>query len=154
MPNSGKGQSFSNGLMALIFNGTSLTLNSIGIAINATASPATTFYVALHTATPDFGGSQTTNEISYTNYARQPVARTTGGWTVSNFSTGAQVVPVAAITFPASAGGTGGTAGYWSVGTNVSGSGVVLYYGQVNPAIVISAGVTPQLTTASNISEI
>jgi hypothetical protein len=39
------------------------------------------------------------------------------------------------------------------VGTDQTGAGKVLYKGTVTPNISVSTGVTPQLTTASTITE-
>ena len=66
-----------NSFLVLLFNATAWA----NVADNAAGSPLTNLYVSLHTADPGEGGSQTTNETAYTNYARQPVARTAGGWT-------------------------------------------------------------------------
>ena len=53
------------------------------LADNAASSPLTNLYVALHTADPGESGTQSTNEISYTSYARVAVARSSAGWTVT-----------------------------------------------------------------------
>lgn len=140
-----KGNTFENDFLKLIFNATAIA----NIADNAASSPLTTLYVSLHTADPGEAGDQTTNEISYTGYARVGVARTTGGWTVTNNS----VSPVAAITFGQMTAGAGGTVTHAGVGTASSGAGKLLYKGAVSPNIVVSNGVTPQLTTASTITE-
>ena len=105
-------------------------------------------FVQLHTADPGEAGDQTTNEVTYTSYARVAVARTSGGWTVTANS----VSPGATISFPAGTGGSG-TATYWSVGTAASGAGKILYSGAISPSIACGNGITPQLTTASAITE-
>lgn len=138
-----KGNTYENDILKLIFNATAIA----DLAENDASAPATTLTVALHTADPGEAGDQTTNEISYTGYARIAVARTTGGWTV----TGNSVSPVAAITFGQMSGGAGGTVTHFSVGTGVGNK--LLYSGTVTPNIVVSSGVTPQLTTASTITE-
>ena len=142
-----KSSSFENSLLLLIFNGTAIT----GIAQNA-SSPLTNLYVALHSADPGNGGSQTTNEVTtgqYSNYARQLVARTSGGWIVTN----SQVKPASDISFLASSGGTGTTVTYFSVGTAASGAGVILYSGIIQPTIVVATGVQPKLTNSTTIQE-
>ena len=139
-----KGDTFENDLMKLIFNATAIA----NIADNAAASPLTNLFVALHTADPGETGNQTTSEITYTSYARVSVARTSGGWTVTANS----VSPVATISFPAGTGGSG-TATHASVGTATSGTGKILWSGTVTPNIVTGNGITPQLTTASTITE-
>lgn len=140
----GKSTTFDNDLVKLIFNGTAIA----NIADNAASSPLTNLFVALHTADPGVGGTQTTSEIAYTSYARATVARTSGGFTC----TGAVVTPTATISFPAGTGGSG-TAAYFSIGVAVSGSSKILYSGTITPNIVCGNGVTPQLTTASTITE-
>ena len=139
-----KSNSFENSLLLLIFNATAIA----DLAENDTTTPATNLYVSLHTADPGEAGDQTTNEITYTSYARVAVARSGSGWTVTNNS----VSPAAAITFPAGTGGSG-TATHFGVGTASSGAGVLLYSGTVTPNIVCGNGVTPQLTTATAITE-
>lgn len=138
-----KGNTFEDDFLKLIFNATAIA----DLAMDDSTSPATTLTVALHTADPGEAGTQSTSEISYTGYARVAVARTTGGWTVSSGS----VSPVAAITFGQMTAGAGGTVTHFSVGTGVSNK--LLYSGTVTPNIVVSNGVTPQLTTASTITE-
>lgn len=139
-----KGDTFENDLLKLIFNGTAIA----NIADNAATSPLTNLYVSLHTADPGEAGNQTTSEATYTSYARVAVARTSGGWTVTNNS----VSPVATISFPAGTGGSG-TVTHWAVGTAASGTGKILYKGTVTPNIVTGNGVTPELTTASTVTE-
>lgn len=139
-----KGNTFENDWLKLIFNATAIA----NIADDAASSPLANLYVSLHTADPGEAGDQTTNECAYTSYARVAVARTSGGWTVTNNS----VSPAANIDFPAATGGTE-TATHFAVGTASSGAGKVLYKGTITPNISISSGVTPRLTTASAITE-
>jgi hypothetical protein len=139
-----KGTTFSGDLLKLIFNATAIA----NIADNTATSPLTNLFVSLHTADPTAAGNQTSSEATYTSYARVSVARTTGGWTVTTNS----VAPVAAITFPASTGGSG-SQGFFCIGTATSGTGKILYTGTVTPAISTTVGVTPILTTASTVTE-
>ncbi len=131
-------------LLELLFNATALA----NVADNAASSPLTNLYVSLHTADPGEAGSQTTSEATYTSYARVAVARNSGGWTV----TGNSVSPVSTISFPACTAGTN-TITHFGVGSLTSGAGYLFYSGTVTPNISISSGVTPQLTTASAITE-
>ena len=140
----GKSDVFENDWLKLIFNAVAIA----NLADNAAASPLTDLYVALHTADPTDAGVQTASEATYTGYARVAVARTAGGWTV----TGSSVSPAAAISFGACTAGTN-TATHWSVGVASSGGSKILYAGAISPTISISAGVTPQLTTASTVTE-
>ena len=139
-----KGATFDNDWLKLIFNATAIA----NIADNAASSPLTNLYVALHTADPTSAGNQTTSEATYTGYARVAVARTSGGFTVTTNS----VSPVATISFPACSGGTN-TITNFSIGTASSGAGKILYSGTVTPNISVASGVTPQLTTASTVTE-
>ena len=139
-----KGNTFENDLLKLIFNATAIA----NIADNASSSPLTNLYASLHTSDPGEAGDQTTNETSYTSYARVAVARTTGGWTVTANS----VSPVAAIDFPACTGSTA-TITHFAIGTASSSAGKLLYSGTVTPNISVSTGVTPRLTTATAITE-
>lgn len=139
-----KGNTFENDWLKLVFNATAIA----NMADNAAASPLTNLYVSLHTADPGEAGDQSTSETTYTGYARVAVARTTGGWTVTNNS----VSPVANIDFGQCTAGTA-TITYFGVGTAASGTGKMLYKGTVTPSISVSSGVIPRLTTASTITE-
>lgn len=75
-----KGNTFEDDILKLIFNATGIA----DLADNDATTPATTLTVALHTADPGEAGTQLTSETAYTGYARQTVARTTGGWTVAS----------------------------------------------------------------------
>ena len=137
-----KSNAFENALLLLVFNGTAIA----DIAENDTTSPATTLTVALHTGDPGEAGTMTTNEATYTSYARVPVNRNSGGWTV----TGNSVSPTADIEFAQATGGSE-TITHFSVGTGVSNN--VMYKGTVTPNIVVSDGVRPVLDTATAITE-
>jgi hypothetical protein len=97
-------------------------------------------YLSLHTADPGEAGNQSTNEISYTGYARQGLARTSGNFSVSGDTMSLNVN----VDFPESTGGTGGTVTHFGLGTAASGAGVLLYKGTVTPNIVVQTGVTPR----------
>lgn len=136
---------YSGQLLALLFNATTIP----NIAVNATASPLTNIYVSLLTGDPTAAGTQTTNEVTYTGYARVAVARTTGGWIV----TGASVSPVANIVFGTPTAAAGATANWWAVGTAATGAGQLLYSGPIAPSIIITVGQPPILTPASTWTE-
>lgn len=142
-----KSDTYENELLKLVFNNVAMTLvgDAAGLLPSAAAG---SLYVAFHSADPGEGGNQATSEVAYTGYARAAVARTSGGWTV----TGNSVSPTANVnTGACTAGAT--TATHFSVGTSASGAGKVLYKGALTPAISISAGVTPELTTGTTITE-
>ena len=143
-----KGTTFSNQLLQLIFNGTAIS--SPSLAMNESSTPLTSLYVSLHVADPTAGGNQSSSEATaYTGYARVAVARTTGGWTVTSNS----VSPAANVVFPLSTGGSAISATNWAIGTASSGAGEILWTGTISPAIAISNGVTPILTSASTVVE-
>lgn len=112
------------------------------VADNAASAPLTNVYVALHTATLTAAtNSQAENEVAYTNYARQAVARSTG-WSAGS---GGSTNNAALLQFPQS-GATGDTLAAVSTGTTVSGATAVWHYGTLNSPITIgaSASITPQ----------
>lgn len=146
-----KTTAYANSLLLLIFNATTFT----NVAINATGSPITSVFFALHTADPGpAAGDQTTNEMTtgaYDTYARTGKLRASGagGYTVTTNS----VSPFEAVTFPAGTGGSGATASFFSVGSLVSGAGVRFYSGAISPTISCGNGVTPSLSAATAITE-
>lgn len=129
-----KGNTFENDWMKLIFTATAIA----NIADNAASAPLTNLYISLHTADPGEAGDQTTSEANYTSYARVAVARTAGGFTVSNN----QAVNAAAVTFPQCTGGSS-TVTYFAVGTASSGAGKILYSGALTAQLAVSNGITP-----------
>jgi hypothetical protein len=140
----GKATTFENDLLKLIFAGTTIA----NIANNASASPLTSLYISLHTADPGVGGTQVTNETTYSSYARYTAARTTTAWTITSNS----VSPAFNFAFPASTGGSG-TLTYAAVGVAVSGASKILYRGPLTSNITIANGVVPTLTTSSALTE-
>lgn len=137
-----KSTTFDNDILKLIFNSTPIS----GIALNDSAG--THLYVSLHTASPLSNGTQTTYEATYESYQRVSVIRTSSGWIISNGS----VSPAATITFPACTGGYESIT-HFAIGTAATGTGKILYFGSLNPAISMSSSVTAQITTASTITE-
>lgn len=130
-----KSNAWENDLLKLLFNGTAIA----NIADNAGTSPLSHLYVSLHSADVGEGGDQETNEIAYGDYARVAVARTSGGWSVSdNIATN-----VDPIVFPECASGTA-TASHFAVGVAANGAGKVLYKGQLTNPLNISSGIEPR----------
>lgn len=124
-----KGNTFENDLLQLIFNNVDIALIGDAAGIQNSAA-AGSLYVSLHTAEPGEGGSQTTSETAYTNYARVAVARSVAGWTVS----ANQVSNAAAVTFP-TGGLTGATITHFGIGTDSSGAGKLLYSGPLGTVV-------------------
>jgi hypothetical protein len=134
-----KSNVWENGQLLLVFNNTAFAGlgDAGGLQPSATAG---SLYVGLHTADPGEAGDQTTNETSYTSYARAAVARTSGGWTV----TGNQAANTAAIDWPQCTGGSA-TVTHFSIGTASSGAGKLLYKGAFNSPLAVSNNVVPQV---------
>lgn len=142
-----KTDAFEAALLDLIF--TNANIANIGDATGlrgaVTAGP---LFVSLHSADPGEAGTQSTNEVSYTGYARVGVARSGAGFS----RTGNSISPAANIDFGACTAGSV-TATHFGIGVAVSGATLLLYKGAISPTIAISTGVTPRLTTASAITE-
>lgn len=117
-----KGNQTETDVLAKFFNNTALPWDAI-----------TNLFVALHTADPGEGGSQTTSEATFTSYARVSVARTSGGWTVS----GNQASNTALVQFPQCTGGSN-VITHVSIGTLTSGAGQILYSGALNSSLTVS----------------
>ena len=111
------------------------------------SSTAGSFYLSLHTSSPGETGTQSTNETSYTSYARVAVARSGSAWTV----TGNSASPAAAIDFPEATGGTA-TITHVGLGTASSGTGKLVLYGSLSPSISVASGVIPRVKTTSTIT--
>lgn len=113
------------------------------VADNAAATPLTNVVVGLHTGLLTAAtNSQAENEVEYTNYARQNVARSTG-WDAAS---GGSTANAALLQFPQS-GATGATLHTVSTGTTTgSGATPVWHYGALNSPITIgaAASITPQ----------
>lgn len=143
-----KGNTFENELLLLIFNNTNIA--DIGDATGLRGSSAAgSLYLSLHTADPGEAGTEATNEISYTGYARKAVARSGAGWTVS----GNSVTLAADQDFGEMTAGAGGTATHFAVGKASAGATVVLYKGTITPNIAVATGVIPRLKSATAITE-
>lgn len=135
-------------LLALIFNNTDFANigDAGGLQNSATAG---SLYVSLHTGDPGEAGNQTTNESAYTSYARVAVARSGAGWTVS----GNSATNTALTQFPECTGGSE-TITHVGIGTDVSGSGVLLYSGALSASRSVSSGIQPQFAaTALTVTE-
>jgi hypothetical protein len=139
-----KGNFWATAILKLFFNGTAVA----GVAQN-NAAPYSGFYISLHTSSPGAGGTQTTNEAAYTSYARVfATPRSSAEFLVSGSSMG-MVNP---ITFPTATGGSE-TETYFAIGDTLAAAGDIYYFGPISPTIAVSIGITPQLTTASVVTE-
>lgn len=137
-------------LCLLLFNNVGWA--NIGDATGLRGSTAAgVFYLTLHSADPGEAGTQSTNEISYTGYARPSVARSGAGWTCS----GDTASNAAAITWGSCTAGTA-TATHFGIGTASSGAGHLVGSGPLVEALAIGTGINPtaaigQLTANANV---
>lgn len=115
--------------------------DAAGLQNSATAGSA---QIAL--ATVDYVDTDTlltADEAAYTSYARQTVARSTAGWTVSSGTCDND----AAITFPQA---TGGSETEVAVGIGLRDTGDVLQmYGGLTSDLAVSNGITPEFAAGA-----
>jgi len=130
-----------NSLLALVLNATAWA----NVADNAAASPLTSVYLSLHTATPGTGDNQTTNETAYTNYVRVAVLRSTSGWTAPSSGATAN----AALVQFAQCGASGAAITHVAIGSALSGTGHVFYQGALNASLAVSNLIQPQFAIAA-----
>ena len=115
--------------------------DAAGLQNSATAG---SFFISLHSADPGEAGNQSTNEISYTGYARVGVNRTAGGWT----RTVSTIANTALVQFGQCTGGTA-TATFFGIGTDSTGAGNLLLKGALNASLSISNGIQPQFAAGA-----
>ncbi len=130
---------FENDLMKLIF--TNIDCPNVGDAAGLQNSAAAgSFHISLHTGTlTDSHTDQTQTEAAYTSYARQAVARSGAGFTV----TGGIADNAALVTFPQATGGSE-TETDFGLGFNVSGAGYLQLFGALTASLAVSSGITPE----------
>ena len=103
------------------------------------SAAAGSFYISLHTADPGEAGDQTTNETTYTGYARVAVNRTAGGWTRASST----ISNAAKITVPQCTGGTA-TITHFGIGTDSTSTGNLLMRGALTASLAVSNGIQPE----------
>lgn len=111
--------------------------DAAGLQNSATAG---SFYISLHTADPGETGTQTTSETAYTGYARQAVARSGAGWTVS----GNTASNAATVAFPNCSASPGAAITYFGIGSDVSGTGNLFMSGALGASYQPAIGNAPQ----------
>lgn len=130
--------------LLLLFNNTNIANVGDGTGLRG-SSTAGSLYLSLHTADPGEAGSQTTNEVSYTGYARVAVARSGAGFTVS----GNQASLASAAQFGQRSDVGSTEAMYFGIGTDISGAGTLLYSGPLvgsNTTLAGTAAVSDDVT--------
>lgn len=117
-----KANSLENAWVAHYFTNTDIA--NVGDATGLRGSTtAGSLYFSAHTAYPGEAGSQTTSECAYTGYARQAVARSGAGFTVSNNS----VTNAALIQFGLKTAAADETIFYIGIGRSSGGAGTLDY---------------------------
>lgn len=137
----GKTDVFELDIVKLIFNGTAIA----NIADNAASSPITNLYVSLHTADPtDAAASgQTTNETTYTGYARVALTKSSA-WTDG----GSSFTNAALIQFGACTAGTNAIP-HFAVVDTTSGAVAQMISGALSATLNVSAGIQPQFAASA-----
>jgi len=115
--------------------------DAAGLQNSATAG---SFYISLHTSDPGEAGNQSTNEASYTGYARIAIARTAGGWTRS-----VSTISNTALAQFAQCTGGSATVTHFGIGTDLSGAGNLLLKGALTSSLAISSGIQPQFAAGA-----
>jgi hypothetical protein len=101
---------------------------------------AGSFFTSLMTALPaESVSDQTTNEATYTPYARVGIARSAAGWTVAS-GVGDND---SAVTFPQATAGSD-TITHFGLGFAVSGVGFLNMVGALAASLAVSVGITPE----------
>lgn len=121
-----------NGLLSLIFTATDYGT----IADNDSTAPATNLYISLHTGNPGETGDQTSSEAAFTGYARQAVARSTSGWTV----TSGTVTNDNQINFPQCTASPGSDITHVGIGLDETGTGTLLMSFALDTAVTMEIG--------------
>ncbi len=112
-----------------------------GLQNSATAG---SFHVSLHSSDPGEAGNQSTNEVSYTGYARVAVARSGSGWTLTTST----ISNTALVQFGQCTAGTA-TATHFGIGTDSTSTGNLIFKGALTSSLSISNGIQPQFAAGA-----
>ncbi len=135
---------FETALLTLYFNNTDHA--NVGDAAGLQNSAAAgSFYVSLHTADPGEAGAQNTTETAYTGYARQAVARSGAGWTIS----GSNVSNTSAVSFPNCSASPGSPVTHFGIGSDVSGAGNLFFKGALGASYQPAIGNAPSFAAGA-----
>lgn len=129
------GTNSANSLLNLIYR----AIAWANVADNAASSPATALDIALHTAAPATT-LQSSNEATYTSYARVAVARP-AGW---NAASAGSLDNVAIIQFPQCTGGSNSIT-HVSIGIG----GTIIHYGALVAPVAVSNTIQPQFAAGA-----
>jgi hypothetical protein len=138
-----KSNTYETQILALLLNATPIA----NVADNAASAPLTQLFIAWHTADPGEGGTQATNEATFTGITRTAIARNNGApaWTISSpggVGTAQNTSPITGPTYTAGA-GVAQTLTFFSVGAASSGASEIFYSGLLaNGGIIMNPGET------------
>ena len=107
-----------------------------------------TLYLSLHSGAVGLGGYQTTNEISYTGYARVALTRSSSGAfsvAASGSSSNNSLVQFGNCT----GGSLPITVTNVSLGENASGTGTVLATGALSSSLIVNTNIQPQFANGT-----
>lgn len=133
------GNTAQSDLLKLLFQNTNWANIGNAGGLSGSGAPGN-FYVQLHTASPGAAGTQTTNESAYTGYARQAVARSSGGWTITG-SSPTIAENAASVTFPQSSSVETETAA--SIGRDATLAGELLFFGPLTANLSVANLISP-----------
>jgi hypothetical protein len=134
-----KTNAFETALLGLIFLNNNIANIGDATGLRGSSAPGV-FYVSAHSSDPGESGDQTSNEISYTGYARISIVRTSSGWSVS----GNQATTLLELLFGLCTSGSGNIT-HIGIGTASSGTGFMLYKGPTSATLAFSPGINPKL---------
>lgn len=126
-----------NRWLNLILN--NIDYDDVGDATGIAGGTAGDLYLSLHTSSPGASGVQTTNEATYTGYARIAIDRDGSAWTVTDNA----AENAAEILFAACTAGSN-TITHVCIGTASSGDGHLILSGALDASLAVSAGITPR----------
>jgi len=147
---SGKSDTWENGWLLLFFNNVAFADVGDGPGLQPSGTVGS-LYMSLHTQSPTVTGNQGSYEVTYASYARTAVPRASGagGWSIS----GDGVSLVDDVEFTEGTAGGSPTATHFGIGSDISGSGHLFYFGELSPTIVTGEGVTPVIDSGLIIDE-
>jgi hypothetical protein len=132
-----KTTAFETDFLELLFNNTTVSgIGSDGLRGSTTAGNLS---VALFTADPGEAGSAT-NECTYTGYARETVARTSGGWTIA----GDTCSNTAAVTFGECTAGSETATHFAICKSDTESTNDLILYAALDSSLAISSGIIPE----------
>lgn len=120
------------------------TLNSFLRAVDPSWRANTVRYIGLHTGDPGNSGTQATSEADYGAYARVSVTASTDFTAAAGGSSNNSTL----IQFPQCVSGSN-TITYVSIGTSITGTGQIIYRGQLGSSLSVSNLIQPQFSIAA-----